>query len=375
MRIALVVERFDQSGGGVEHAVWQLARCFRAHGDEVHVIAREGVEEEGVVLHQVPVSALWQPWRVWQFSKRVSRLIARSDYDVVHGFAHTESQDIFHAGGGSHAAYMRHGYGRMGGWIRQLSPRHRIRLHLERLIVRDERQLIQCTSQMVLKEFAELYAPKSERLFVVPCGVDLDRFSPQEESPDRVALRREWGGDVGTIWLFPGSGFKRKGLDTALAALAQCKDKNAQLWVAGRDRWKSWARRARTLGVRHRVHFLGHRTDMERLYAAADGVILPTRYDGWGMVCLEAAASARPLITSAKCGASEWLSDVACVVPQADDAAGFAAGLDRFSDAGARSVAGKGGRRIAESHGWDVGASALRCEYERVIARRASLQP
>ena len=373
MRIALIVERFDQAGGGVEHLVWQLARRFRAHGDDVHVIAREGVDEEGIVLHRVPVSTLWQPWRIWQFSKRVSKLLARNDFDVVHGFALTQSQDVFHAGGGSHVAYMRHGYGRVGRWLRQLSPRHRVRLHLERMIVRDEKQLIQCASQMVRKEFEEIYALDSQRLFVVPCGVDLDRFSPQEPSLDRVTLRKEWGGDRGTVWLFPGSGFKRKGLDTALSALAESKDQDARLWVAGRDRWESWARRARALGVGHRVHFLGHRKDMERLYSAADGVILPTRYDGWGMVCLEAVASARPLITSAQCGASEWLSDVACIVPQADDAAGFAAALDRFSDAKTRWEAGQGGRKIAESHGWDVGASALRREYERVIARRACL--
>lgn len=373
MRIALVVERFDQSGGGVEHAVWQLARWFRAHGDEVHVIAREGVEEEGIILHRVHVSTRWQPWRVWQFSKRVSKLISQNSFDVVHGFALTRSQDIFHAGGGSHAAYMRHGYGRAGRWLRQVSPRHRVRLHLERVIVRDRTQLIQCPSQMVRKEFEEIYALDSKRLFIVPYGVDLERFSPREPSSDRLALREQWGGDRGTVWLFPGSGFKRKGLDTALSALAECKDQDARLWVAGRDRWKSWARRARALGIRHRVHFLGPRTDMERLYSASDGVILPTRYDGWGLVCLEAAASARPLITSGQCGAAEWLSDVACVVPQADDTAGFAAAIDGFSDAKTRWLAGQAGRKIAESHGWDVGASALRREYECVIARRACL--
>ncbi|MEE3328706.1 MAG: glycosyltransferase family 4 protein [Myxococcota bacterium] len=370
MRIALVVEKFSRSGGGVEYAVWQLAQAFRAAGDDVHVIAREGEEQDGTVLHRVSVPTFWQPIRVLMFSRAASRVINQNAFDVVHAFSPTRDQDVLHAGGGSHAAYLKHGYGPVGAWLRRLSPRHRVRLHLEKAVVRDTRQKIQCGSHQGKGEFESLYPLNPERLFVVPYGVDVARFSPDISEEERNALREKWGGDAGTVWLFPGSGFRRKGLDTALLALAATRDTGARLWVVGKDDTRRWERRAQACGVASRVHFLGHRNDMEKLYAAADGMILPTRYDAWGLVCLEAAASARPVITSAQCGASEMLMDVARVVERADDAKAFAAALDHFSDPDSRAMAGKEGRAISEKNGWDRCAYSLRAAYMSILQER-----
>ena len=107
----------------------------------------------------------------------------------------------------------------------------------------------------------------------------------------------------------------------------------------------------------------GFRQDLEVLYHAADGMILPTRYDGWGLVCLEAAASGRPVVTSGQCGAAEMLEGVARVVERADDAVGFAAAMDHFSDPEQRSLAGRQGRAIAEHNGWSECAWSLRSAY------------
>ena len=58
---------------------------------------------------------------------------------------------------------------------------------------------------------------------------------------------------------------------------------DTQLWVAGADRTARWQRAARSLGVESRVRFLGFRRDMRTLYAAADALLLPTRYDACAM--------------------------------------------------------------------------------------------
>ena len=370
MRIALVVEKFLRSGGGVEYAVWEIAQALLASGDEVHVIAREAEALDGVRLHRVRVSSLWQPWRVWQFSRAAQKVIHAEAFDLVHGFALTETQDVFHAGGGSHEAYLRHGYGSLGAALRRWTPRHRIRLHLERKVARANDTLIQCVSELGAREFQDLYGVGRERIAVVPCGVDSQRFSPSQADSERRGLREAWGGDAGNVWLFPGSGFQRKGLETALAALGACEDPSARLWVVGKDEPSRWKKRARAWGVADRVHFLGRRGDMEKIYNAADGIILPSRYDGWGLVCLEAASCSRPVIMSAQCGASEILSGVACVIDCADDVKAFAAALDHFRDAETRDQAGRAGRGIAEEYGWDRCASSLRDLYGSIPRSR-----
>ena len=366
MRIALVVENFSRSGGGVEYAVWQLAQAFCELGDDVHVVARAGEEQAGVTLHRVSVPTFWQPWRVLAFSRAAGEVVRQQDFDVVHAFSPTRSQDILHAGGGSHAAYMEHAYGGWGRLIRILSPRHRVRLHMERHVLRGTRQRVQCVSEQGAREFSRYYSPDPHRLFVVPYGVDAQHFSPDAESGKRRSMREEWGGADGTVWLFPGSGFRRKGLATALSALSLCEDQTARLWVVGRDKTRRWRRRARALGVEDRVFFLGFREDMPALYQASDGMILPTRYDAWGLVCLEASASGRPVITSAQCGASESLGSMARVVDRADDVRGFAEALDHFSDAGQRARAGEEGRLVAEGLSWSDCAASLREAYAQV---------
>ena len=120
MRIALVVERFEAGGGGVERVVWNVARELAQAGDEVHVIARRAQPADGITLHRVDVPAFWQPVRVIEFSRRAAQVQQRHGFDVVHSFSRTLHQDIVHGGGGSHADYMERAYGSLGARLRRV---------------------------------------------------------------------------------------------------------------------------------------------------------------------------------------------------------------------------------------------------------------
>src|SRR5690606_34926878 len=100
----------------------------------------------------------------------------------------------------------------------------------------------------------------AERLHVIPNGVDLERFHPARRAGEGAALRAALG-DPGPVWLLLGSGWRRKGLDTALAALAAGAP--GVLWVAGRDAPGPWRARAQALGLAGRVRWLGARSDAE----------------------------------------------------------------------------------------------------------------
>ena len=374
MRVALVIERFEPRGGGVESVAWNAAGALARRGVEVHVLARRGQDHPDAALHRLAVPSFWQPLRVLAFSRAAARCAAAERFDVVHAFSRTRHQHVFRAGGGSHADYLARSHGALGVRLRRLSPRHAVLLAMERAVFADPRQTIQCNSTMVRDELAARGVPR-ERLVVIANGVDLERFHPRRREAAFRRLREPMvpagGGGPGAadapVWLFAGSGFRRKGLEVALRALARSAP-SAMLWVAGRDEPAPWRRRAEALGVGPRVRFLGLRDDLADLYAAADALLLPTRYDAFANVCLEALASGLPVVTSGANGAALLVREAGVVVEDPGDVDGFAKALDGLADPARRAGLGQRARALAQGHGWDAHAAAL-CElYERLAA-------
>lgn len=364
MRVALVIERFEAGSGGVENVAWQVAHGLRDAGDEVCVVARRGEPAPGIELRRVSTPSFWQPLRVLAFSRGAARAAPRGRSDVVHSFSRTRHQDLYRAGGGSHADYLERRHGAGGRW-RRLSPRHATLLALERRIFADPTQWIQCNSNLVRDELLRRHAIDERRLVVIRNGVDLERFHPRRREVEGARLRTSLGAGDGPTWLFAGSGWRRKGLDTALRALAAAE---GQLWVAGRDAVAPWQRLAEELGVGARVRFLGPRRDLETVCAAADALLLPTRYDAFANVCLEAAAAGLPVVTSRANGAAELLEGAGVVVKDAEDAGAFAEALARLADPTLRARLGAEARRVAEAHGWPAHIAALRDLYRRIAA-------
>jgi len=371
MRIALVIERFEPQGGGAEAVAWRVAQGLAEAGDQVHVLAREappGAQPDALRIRVLRVPATWQPLRVALFSRAAAQAARELGVDLVHSFSRTLRQDVFRAGGGCHAAYMQRAYSPAGARWRRLSPRHAMLLGIEEAVLRDPHQIIQCNSAMVQREFTARYALAPERVVVIPNGVDLLRFAPGIHAAAATRLRERYAPGARRVWLLAGSGFRRKGLDTALRALDLSSDPDAMLWVAGGDDPRPWQARARAQGLAGRVSFLGPRRDLPRLYAAADALLLPTRYDAFANVCLEAAASALPVVTSDANGAAEWLGAGAMRVTDPENAEGFAAALDALRDPQRRALVGQEGRRRAEGASWDAHIAALRALYAKVAA-------
>src|SRR5207245_11650621 len=104
-----------------------------------------------------------------------------------------------------------------------------------------------------------------------------------------------------TALLFTGSGWERKGLRFAIAAMALCRNRKMRLLVAGRGNKRFYKSK--------RVQFLGEVSDLVRLYAAADIFILPTIYDPFSNACLEALACGLPVITTRANGFSEIIEN------------------------------------------------------------------
>lgn len=366
MRIALFIERFEPRSGGVENVCWRVAHGLAEAGDQVRVFARRAAESRAVEVERVFAPPAWQPLRVLAFSRAAARAAARRSYDVVYSLARTAHQDVYRAGAGSHADFMERRFRGPGLRLRRLSPRHAALLALERQVFRDPAQLVQCNSKMVYTELRRRYGIPPQRLAVIRNGVDLERFHPRRRRPEGARLREQLGAGAEPVWLFAGSGFARKGLDTALRALARGGPAASRLWVAGADDPSPWRRLAERLGVGPRVQFLGYRRDLPALCAAADALLLPTRYDAFANVCLEAAAAGLPSATSAANGAAEILGTAGFAVEDPEDADGFARALDALADRKTRERLGRAARAIAEGHSWNAHVGALRGLFARV---------
>jgi len=362
MRVALVIERFQQGIGGVENVAWRVAEGLAQAGDEVHVVARSATPRPEVVVHRVRVPTYWQPLRVLAFSRAAARAAPRGGYDVVYSLARTVHQDCYRAGAGSQLDYLRRRYPAPARLLRRLSPRHAVLTGCERRVFADASQRVVCGSELVRGELERRHRVAPARLTLIRNGVDFERFAGAGR--ERARVRSELGAGDALVCLFAGSGFARKGLATALRALASGRAPR-QLWVVGRDDPAPWRRLARALGVAERVHFLGFRSDLPALYAGADVLLLPTRYDAFANVCLEAAAAGLALLTSGANGAAELFRDAGCVVEDADDVAGFAAALARLAEPGERRRLADAARSVAAAHPWEAHVAALRALFAR----------
>lgn len=367
LRIAIVIERSGAGSGGAENAAWQATAGLSRAGDDVTVVCGTGSAPPGTTLLRVGAPRIWKPLRVLAFSRAAARATRRG-FDVVQSFSRTRHQHVYRAGGGCHAHYLECLHGRAGARLRGRTPRHAVQLAIERAVFRDTTQIILCNSVFVRDEIAARYGVSAERLAVVRNGVDLERFHPRRRAREGERLRAVLGAGSRTVWLFAGSGFRRKGADLALAALSRSRDTESVLWIAGRDDPARWSAHAERLGLGRRVRFLGPRADLEALLAAADGLLLPTRYDAFANVCLEAAAAGLPVITTAANGAAEIARRAGIVVDDPEDVTALAAALSRLAEPAARAALGKAARALAEECGWDVHVRALRALYARLLA-------
>jgi UDP-glucose:(heptosyl)LPS alpha-1,3-glucosyltransferase len=359
MRAAITIESFRPGPGGVEAAAFALAAELGRRALEPSVLCRDAVADPppGVRVERLGGPTFWQPLRVLAFSRRAAR--ASAGFDVVQAFSRTRHQDVYRAGGGSHAAYMERVYARPA--LRRLSPRHAVLLAIEGAVFADPSQVVLCNSRFVADEIARRHGVPAARLEVIYNGVDLERFHPRLRDAAALALRAELGLD-GPVALFAGSGFARKGLDRAIAGFARSGAKG-NLLVAGSGYAAPFRAQAESLGIGARVRFLGLRADLPALCAAADLFVLPTRYDPFANACLEAMAAGAPVATTLDNGAAELIEPGASGFLCADD---FAPAFRALEDPERLREMGAAARRTAERFPWGAHADAVLALWGRL---------
>ncbi len=362
----LVIARPFVFHGGVERATAGLVGALVDHGYEVHLLSPRGqAPMRGVTLHTLLLPPLPSPARVLALAMNARRAIAGGSWDVVQSHERTLDQDVYRAGEGCHRAYL----------ASETRPRarglyHRIVLSLERRVFTRTPRIV-AIAEAGRREIASLYGVAPDRLSVVYNGVDLERFHPKNRAQYRGGVRAEVGipANAFTV-LFVGSGFARKGLSTAIEAFAALSDRGSRLVVLGKGDAREYQDLALRLGVGERVVWLGARNDPERWYAGADIVVLPSRYEPFGNVHLEALAAGLPVVASSRAGGAEVIVEgVNGSVVNPTDVPAITAALERYRERSSTDLI-ESARRSAEPYTYAAQVEGFARVYARVTRAR-----
>lgn len=251
------------------------------------------------------------------------------------------------------------------------------RVGVEARVARDA-DWVAATSTDEVFELVRMGRARS-RTSVVPCGVDVDAFSP--DGP--VAPRGERPRIVSVGRLVP-----RKGFETLICALPRIR--GAELVIVGGPAQADFAddpqarqlrRLAAELGVADRVRLLGAvtRGEMPALLRSADVVACTPWYEPFGIVPLEAMACGVPVVATAVGGIRDTVVDdvTGRLVPPKDPARLGDAIASLLADRDRRSAMGAAGRERARArYTWDRVAADTERIYEKLapVRREVSAQ-
>lgn len=300
LSICFVRRGYSQSGGA-EAYLKRLAHGIVEAGYDAQLVTTEAWPRD-----DWPFGAIrrLQSGSVMEFARNLEKIRPQLRCNVLMSLERAWSCDVYRAGDGVHRAWLarrRKFELPLERFVRGLNPKHRAILRLEEALLANRgagRVIV--NSQMVKAEIVELYGYPADKIDLVRNGVPLGqfRFDPKlrEESRDQLKVERDE-----FALLFAGSGWERKGLRFAIAAMALCDNRKLRLLVAGRGNQRYYKSK--------HVQFLGEVPDPVRIYSAADIFILPTIYDPFSNACLEALACGLPVITTRSNGFSEIIEN------------------------------------------------------------------
>ena len=302
--------------GGLARHVRKLSEHLAALGVEVHVLTR-GMEESppeeeagGLFVHRVREPD--RPRELGEFVTWVEHMNGdmlaagvelgdRFDFDLVHG------HDWLVGVAGDHLAkrfrcplvVTIHAteYGRHQGWVERHPQSH---IHgVERWMANRAERVITCSTYM-REHVADIYGLEEERVTVIPNGIDPAELVPVD---DLAALRARFAASDQRLVLLVGRLVYEKGFQIALEALPSLVERlgKVRFLVAGSGTHEQELRQqARELGLDAHGTFLGWIGDdvLHSLYRISDLCVVPSIYEPFGLVALEAMASGCPCLVA-----------------------------------------------------------------------------
>jgi glycosyltransferase involved in cell wall biosynthesis len=331
--------------GGIAEHVYELSKGLTRKGQEVHVVTLGSFpyeEKEGVYIHKIAIEAS-EP----NFIARMNEEMEKIGDSIIDPF----NIDIIHAHDwmvGSAAIDLAFRYrkplistihssefGRSQG----IKDEYQMRIHeLEERLVRSSDHVIVCSESMQ-REIQGLFGATG-KISVIPNGIDVSKF---DFSVDSESIREKFCGlkNIKVI-LFLGRLVYQKGVNVLIGAMPMILSRystgkrDVKLVIVGEGPMRTQLEKdAAYLGVLKNVVFTGYLDDdtVRSLLKAADVVVVPSLYEPFGIVALEALAAKTPLVVSDVGGLAELINDDEGVKVPPDDSESLAKSIVKILSA------------------------------------------
>ncbi|MGV3346943.1 glycosyltransferase family 4 protein [Enterobacteriaceae bacterium LUAb1] len=312
IRLAIVRQKY-RPDGGAERFIARSLEALDQRILDLNVITRQwqgGISSDWHI-HLCNPAKWGRISRERGFARAAKQLWQKEAFDLVQSHERIAGCDIYRAGDGVHRRWLEQRARILPAWRGKrlfASRYHRYVMSAEREMYQDPAlKAVICNADMVRREIMADFGLTGEKVHVVYNAIDSEKFTPGSE-PARLTTRAQL--DIPAqahVLIYVGSGFERKGLAAALQALAKT---DSYLLVIGKDKGsRRYESLATSLGCHARVRFLGIQSNTLPWYQAADGLLLPTLYDPFPNVILEAMACGLPVITSTSCGGAEFIRE------------------------------------------------------------------
>ena len=263
------------------------------------------------------------------------------------------------------------------------------RLEVEKNILETAERIVATSPQE--QEHMRSWVSTKGQIDIIPCGTDIERFGCIDQKTARARLRNDPQAvkdglkfePQDKIIMYIGRFDRRKGIETLVRAVRNSKlfdSPNLKLIVAGGSRpgQSDGKERERIesivdeLGMRHLTFFPGRlsQEDLPVYYAAADVCVVPSHYEPFGLVAIEAMASGTPVVAS-NVGGLQFtvVPEETGLLPPPKDVEAFGTAIDRIiSNPQWRDKLGQGGRkRVETKFSWDGVATQLSDLYTEIL--------
>ena len=330
--VALIKSELYRTGG-LEKYTWQLARDFCELGSQVTVLTTGSITPpfSNPLLHitTLPISHKLSVLNLLHFDQASAAYLAQHAHPITFSLDRTRSQTHIRAGNGVHASYLQHRM-REEGLLKRVSfainPLHRAILALEKKGFENPALRVLFTnSHMVKQEILTHYNVAPEKIRVVHNGVEWHKMQPAFDAwPEKKQA-------APFQLLFIGHNYRRKGLDKLLHSLALLRSYDFQLNVVGKDKHIDYYRHlAASLQLHDKVFFYGPSTEILSFYQQADALVIPSTYDPFANVTVEALAMGLFVVSSKTNGGHEVLTpETGAIIEDLESPHSFAQALQQ----------------------------------------------
>ncbi|MBA3661425.1 MAG: glycosyltransferase family 4 protein [Gammaproteobacteria bacterium] len=300
--------------GGLQRDFLRITQECADRGHDIHVFTMkwEG-KRPNYTINEMAPRGLQNHQQGAHFVKQLKKHFSVNQYDLTIGFNKIPDLDWYYAADICYQSRITHSR----SFLYRLLPRYRRWQQLENSVFkRGAKTKIMLIAHQQQEEFIRYYQTEPERFFLLPPGIVKNQYDPNQfKAPDQVrkSVRAMYDiADHTHLLLMVGSGFKTKGLDRTLKAIAALPLKiqsRCRLFVIGTGNPRPFLELAKQLYVDHLIHFLGGRSDVSQFLLSADLLIHPSYHENTGTVLLEAMVSGLPVLTLNSCGYGQYIHE------------------------------------------------------------------